>query len=268
MIYSLHIQDQDTVTPLPGSSLRFVSPTGGTLATITMDADGSTGIDDESDDELLASGVQVVAQAPGYYSFPVFANRISPDFTFGLQKKPNYLPYIIGSLAAGGLLIAALPRKGKKVGGFFDGMSTAAKLGLVGAAGIAAYLIFRGDPNRSKLPEGAATDLDGLAKQGTYPTITPTQAEAFSSELAQAFAGAGTDEDAIYRVFSQLKTKADVLLLITTYGVRSYQGFFEGMIWEENVTSNLATALASELSASDLSHVNSILSGNNIDFAF
>lgn len=85
-------------------------------------------------------------------------------------------------------------------------------------------------------------------------TITQAQFNTYASSLYAAMDGAGTDENKIYAVFRAMNTRADVLQLIKTFGVKDSQTLTE---W-----------LHSDLSASEIEKVNTILAGNNINYSF
>ena len=71
--------------------------------------------------------------------------------------------------------------------------------------------------------------------------------------LYSAMKGAGTDTNAIYNIFNQMQTRADVLQLIDSFGTRDKE--------------TLAQWMRGELLLS-VSKINSILSGKGINYAF
>lgn len=75
-----------------------------------------------------------------------------------------------------------------------------------------------------------------------------------ANKLYSAMKGIGTNENAIYDVFSQLETESDVRKLISTYGSK------DGM--------TLQQWLIDDLSNRELQKVNDILAKNNIDYSF
>lgn len=112
----------------------------------------------------------------------------------------------------------------------------------------------------------ARRELADLSKKGVRPTITQTQAEAYSSSLVQAFDEVGTDEDAVYQIMGQMKNIADVLFLIQVYGVRSFKGTFTS--WFSDETLNLPGAISYEMSTSEIDKINGILSKAGITYKF
>jgi len=98
---------------------------------------------------------------------------------------------------------------------------------------------------------GAALDAEIAAEQ---ITLTPAQAENYAGKLHEAMKGWGTDEDAIYEVFTNLSTKGDLLYVIKTFGVRG------GM--------TLVQWITAELNSKERTKLNSIIASNNIDYKF
>ncbi len=269
MLYKITIQDE-AGKPIPGAAVSFTKG-GSVLVVLTADAAGQVTVDSEMDSALLEDDVFVRAHVAGYSDSGINAGSILPDWTFTMGKLPPYGKYVL--MGIGGTLLAAWvfsSQKRNSVGGFFDGMSTGAKLALAGAAGLGAYylLFHKAGVPAGTLPTTAGNDLATLHSQGQDPTITASEAETYASELASAFEGCGTDEAAVMSVFRNMRNKADVLFLISTFGVRSYQGCFDGPIWKEDVDYNLGQALSSELGSSDIASINDILAGNGIDFKF
>ncbi len=76
----------------------------------------------------------------------------------------------------------------------------------------------------------------------------------WANDLFNAMDGVGTDEQAIYDVFKKMKTKDDVLQLITAFGV------------QDNET--LSQWLISELSSEERATLNRLLSDKNINYQF
>lgn len=75
-----------------------------------------------------------------------------------------------------------------------------------------------------------------------------------ANKLYSAMKGIGTNENAIYDVFSQLETESDVRKLISMYGSK------DGM--------TLQQWLIDDLSNRELQKVNDILAKNNINYSF
>lgn len=80
-----------------------------------------------------------------------------------------------------------------------------------------------------------------------------------ADKLETAMNGFGDDEEAIYNVFTRMKSKADVLKLIEVFGNRIY------VLW---MAHPLTYWLSGKLTADEIQHINDILSRNNIDFSF
>jgi len=96
-------------------------------------------------------------------------------------------------------------------------------------------------------------------------SYTTAQYEIFCQRLSTAFVdGWGTDEDAIYEVFQQMKTNSDVLMLIDVYGVRNYPE--ATLFWGEDWP--LIEIIYNELTNSEIAEINSILKTNGITYTF
>lgn len=95
--------------------------------------------------------------------------------------------------------------------------------------------------------------LDAEIESGRV-TITPSLANDYADKLYAAMKGLGTDEDAVYEVFSHLQSRSDVLYLIRTFSVRNGRTLVE---W-----------ITSELNSTERTRLNVILSGNNVNYSF
>lgn len=87
--------------------------------------------------------------------------------------------------------------------------------------------------------------------QGSKYTYGAQQYADFADLIFDACEGMGTDEQAISRVMSAMRTYDDVLALIDAYGRRQVQ-VFEFFGWVTSSPMTLALTLKSELSPADL----------------
>lgn len=108
---------------------------------------------------------------------------------------------------------------------------------------------------------GVQTQLDNnklikeeIAVSGVSPSYSDAQFRVFAQDLYGAMKGWGTNEEKIYNVFRQMKSKVDVLKLIDAYGTRDGENLFE---W-----------LDGDLSSWNFRKINQILRDNNIDYEF
>lgn len=108
--------------------------------------------------------------------------------------------------------------------------------------------------------------LTELAKKGIRPTFDDTQYESFSAKLVSAFDDCGTDNAAVYGVFDKMKNIADILKLIAVYDRRKFKGCFSSYFDYENLT--LSGSLSYEMTNSEISKINSILSKKGINYNF
>lgn len=144
---------------------------------------------------------------------------------------------------------------------------------IVGSA-LVAYLAAKSIIDRIKKdasPENkeaidAANALVELSKQGIVPSFSASQYDGWAGAIVQAVNDCGTDEGAIYNVFSQMKNEADVQKLIAVYGVRDYKGCFENYFGM--VSRGLSGTLSSELSTGEKDYLNGILQSKGITTRF
>lgn len=152
--------------------------------------------------------------------------------------------------------------------------------------GVAAYLIIKGKKDANDKAQ-VAQDTDAVAiadaeleklrnQTGEMPTYDDSTFSNFTIQLVGAISGCGTDEDAIYSVFQQMNNKADVLKLISVFGVQIYVPCF----WSNPVDyelyeigakifkGGLAAFLAFDLELSEMKKINDILAAKGIDYKF
>lgn len=272
MLYTILVKTAGD-KPIPGAKVTFTRA-GTVLTSLVTGADGRTTIDDEMDGGLLQQGVYATASATGFYDLGIDASQITELWYFQLSKKQGTALWVAGGLI-GGLILAGTfgsrKKKRQKVSGIGDNINPNVKTGILVAGGIAALYYLNewlgGDSTRGQLPDAAASELITLQASGMIPTLTATEAETYASELVAAFDDCGTDMNAVENVFRQMLNRADVLLLIKTYGVRSFKGCFDGDYFSSH-TWNLAQAMTAEFSASNFADVNKILADNGVNYTF
>lgn len=120
------------------------------------------------------------------------------------------------------------------------------------AIGVVIFFVIR-KRRESKEDREYLQDVEkGIQKSDlTYTNSEYTQ---FANKLYSAMKGVGTNENAIYDVFSQMQTDSDVKKLISAFGSKG------GMTLNE--------WLLDDLSNKELNKVNQILSKNNINLMF
>lgn len=143
--------------------------------------------------------------------------------------------------------------------------------GVIAVAAIGAgYLIYRGISKKasgqgaggtpeSKLPSNLNQDLATAAKKSplSYPL---SQYDIWANQLKQAMFDWGTNEEAIFSVFSKMKNDADVLQLIKSFGVWKIEARYGiPLPFETTGTATLGEALIDELSSSDIGIINKTL---------
>jgi hypothetical protein len=152
----------------------------------------------------------------------------------------------------------------------------------VGAVAFIGYQIYVTLKNKQDLAKNleaqklADKEISDLKKNGIVPSLSPTQFEVFSAKISEAINGCGTDEDAIYQVFNSLKNRADILSLISAFGIRYYRpcagtdpiSYTRWMINNNTFGGDLSTLLSYDLDSTEIAKINNILKAKNIDFTF
>ena len=122
-------------------------------------------------------------------------------------------------------------------------------------AGVAIYFGSKLFKNLSKKGSLIQTKEDILILQQTQKqSYLDSQYTAYADVLFTAMDGFGTDEDAIFRVFTAMKNDLDIAKLINAYGLRKDE--------------SLAEWLQGDLSSSDMAKLNKILSTKGIKYQF
>lgn len=114
------------------------------------------------------------------------------------------------------------------------------------------------EPQTSELTELLEQDESGKI-QGTA-TITPTKAANMANRIKGAWGLWNDDEEAIYQVFQEMRSLADLLLVTEKYG------YYQPNILE--ASEDLAASLRKRLSKKELSKVNEILKERGVNYAF
>jgi hypothetical protein len=149
-------------------------------------------------------------------------------------------------------------------------IKTAIALVTVLVAGYAIFSIFQIVKKKGLTDTGiqdAKKDLKDLEKQGLKPSYNNSQFETWASQLHKAMKDYGTDSDTVYRIFGNMKNKADILKLIEIYGKRPETGgLFAGHLTDQDLS--LAEQIQSDFSNSDIEKINKIFKSKRIDFQF
>lgn len=120
--------------------------------------------------------------------------------------------------------------------------------------------------NSTKLPN-VQGDIAGLKKQGQLASYSQGQYDMFANKLKQAFYSYGTDEAAVYSVFSAMKNDLDVAELVKAFGVWKVEGSIFRP-FDTRGDGDLAAWLTSELDTAEMNRVNTILASKGIKYTF
>ena len=105
----------------------------------------------------------------------------------------------------------------------------------------------------------SAAELDKEMKKNPLP-YEPSQYAVFADRLEAAMFPLADNEEAVFSVFANMRTRSDVLQTITAFGKRRIQ-FTIG-------SSSLSTWISRKLTNKEVQNINEILSRNDIDYKF
>lgn len=165
---------------------------------------------------------------------------------------------------------------------YYERQPGAVKVIVVAGLGLLGYSLYRSikrnidEKNARQAADAAGGELAQLAAAGVYPTYTESEFYNFVHTLAEAMNGCGTDESAIFDVFSKMRNAADVRKLVVSFDIQYYRpcaasdpisyGIYQ--FNDKAYGGDLATWLSYDLSSSDIARINSILSSKGIEYQF
>jgi hypothetical protein len=124
---------------------------------------------------------------------------------------------------------------------------------------------FVSNQNGRQEVQGASNELDRLNQSpATRQKMSPYQAEQTSNAMFTAMDGYGTNEDAIYVAFRQMKNNADFLAVSKAFGIRTISSGQWNVV--NNMKGTLTQCLQDELDSDERKKVNEILKARNIRF--
>lgn len=109
------------------------------------------------------------------------------------------------------------------------------------------------------------SELKTLIKSGNPPTLSRAELIAKANQLQAAFNGIGHDFNGIIRVFIQVKNYADLLALISVYGVRKINS---GIYLVPDFEGTLPQAITKECSPEEVGVINKELGKKGIAYRF
>lgn len=111
-----------------------------------------------------------------------------------------------------------------------------------------------GNPGTVNTSASTATTTTGAANSGPAPTISEATAKNLANKIKNAWGVFNDDEDAVYSALQQLKTIADLNLVILKYGIYKDE--------------DLPQAIQSRMNNSEIAKCNTILASRGINFSF
>ena len=96
------------------------------------------------------------------------------------------------------------------------------------------------------------------------PTLSENKLKSHANTLTKAFNGDGTDEQAIYDVFTDVKNDVDFNNLVTKFGVRTVKGG----LFTNTFKGNLRSVIKNEMDSNEIKFLNQILQSNGVSKQF
>lgn len=141
----------------------------------------------------------------------------------------------------------------------------------IGTAGVG-YFVYRqiqkskGAKDEKKDVKKVEDDVAILKKKGQSPSYTEGSYNILASQILQACAGYGTDEQQIYRVMDKMKKDIDFAKLVTAFGRRTLPCDRLMRPFDNCGDGNLLELLSSELDDSEANYCNKILAKNGVTY--
>lgn len=156
---------------------------------------------------------------------------------------------------------------------------------IVGGVAITGYILIRiynsfkanaDKRDAEKFSQDAKNELDALRLSGVKASYSQSQYQSFATKIVIALDSCGNNEKSVYNVFENMKNKADLLNLISAFGVRYYQpcaatepvAYARYLVDSKTYGGNLTAWLNHDLNESEISKINNILGSKGIDYKF
>jgi hypothetical protein len=167
----------------------------------------------------------------------------------------------------------------KELPSWAKGVVVVGGLGLVGYIG---YSIYKKIQDKKAQEEAnrqsniARTEIINLENQGVRATHSDSEFEGYAQALVQAMNGCGTDEEAVYNVFKQMKNDVDIRKLVSTFGIRYYQpcevsspiSYTRWLFNDQAFGGGISSWLNYDLTSSEIQTINSTLRTNGVNYSF
>ncbi len=153
---------------------------------------------------------------------------------------------------------------------------------VVGGVAFAAWQVWKSakkaaeEKKARQAAELAAVEIERLAGRGVYPSYYDSNYELWSNQLQEAMAGCGTDEDMILAVMDHMRNDADVLKLVSQFGVRYYRpcagtqpiSYALYLMDSESFGGGLGEWFGYDLTSGDIADINAVLESNGVGYRF
>jgi hypothetical protein len=153
---------------------------------------------------------------------------------------------------------------------------------VVGGVAFTGWQIWKAAKRRKEIELALAAaqmaneELKALAQRGIHPSYYTSQYELWSNQLQEAMAGCGTDEDLIFEVMGNMRNDADVLKLISVFGVRYYRpcagsqpiSYLMYLADSQSFGGGIGEWFGYDLSGSDIADINEVLKDNGVAYRF
>ncbi len=142
---------------------------------------------------------------------------------------------------------------------------------VVGSAVWVGWKVYQKSKDRKDTAEGREEikevkgDLKELAKKDIKPSFADSRYQSLANQIQESLDGCGTNEQVVIKAFSEMMNDADVLKLVTAYGVREYDncGYGTG-----DFKGTLSQAIVNEMDVSERAKLNKSLAAKGITYTF
>jgi len=157
------------------------------------------------------------------------------------------------------------------------GLLAVGGLVVIAVGGFTAYKAIKNAANAKQSKQNvdnATQDLQKLVAGGVQPSYLGSQYSSWADNIYTVLNGCPSSGyiDTLKGIFNQMKNAADVLQVVTAFGVRPLSAcwYIEpvDLVLGNTPKADLAGWFTQQLSSSDLAEINQVLASNNINYSF